>query len=317
MTQMKRKPRLLVAGEFSAGKTQLINGLLGANVLPSNVTATALPPVWISADHMGDRRVGLDGTSEPLRDLRNVALEGTLCCEMQMQAPILDYVDLIDTPGNSDPNIDATSWMRMLDCADMVIWCSNAVQAWRQSEKAVWQAMPPRLRRNATLVVTHADRLHDSQSADRLMRRVLRETDPFFDHHILASLLVETDLDFVANHVVTLAGQVACTGADLLSAAPQQMRPSQQGPNPTPRRVARPIRVGSSPAAEPTAQNVVPLFDGASAKSRAEAIWAELVKNAPPNSPEEWQAMMAEFMRAVDGELEPAAATPARHLGAK
>ena len=42
-----RLPRILVAGEFSSGKTQLISGLLGEAVLPSNVISTALPPIWL------------------------------------------------------------------------------------------------------------------------------------------------------------------------------------------------------------------------------------------------------------------------------
>ncbi len=66
------------------------------------------------------------------------------------------------------------------------------------------------------------------------MRRVLRESDPFFEHHILASLLVEADLDFVVNHVVTLSGQVACTGTDLLSAKPMQTPTSQDAFCPAP-----------------------------------------------------------------------------------
>jgi len=50
MTQQTRKPRLLIAGEFSSGKTQLITGLLQEEILPSNVTSTSLPPMWIKND---------------------------------------------------------------------------------------------------------------------------------------------------------------------------------------------------------------------------------------------------------------------------
>lgn len=318
MTQETRKPRLLVAGEFSAGKTQLINGLLGVDLLPANVTSTSLPPIWLSADHAADLVIGADGTRQPLGDLTHVPVEGTLCCQMRYAAPILDYVDLIDTPGNSDPNIDAASWMRMLDAADMVIWCTNAVQAWRQAEKAVWQHMPARLRANATLVVTHADRLQDSKTADRLMRRVLREADGFFDHHILASLMVESDLDFIANHVVNQSETIAHTGTELTirAAAHPSVAPSSAA---APRRVmagaVRQLRTAPpAPAGDP-ATNVVPLFEGSSPKTRAEEIWAELVKSSPPVSPEDWQAMMSKYMRAVDAELGPMAdGTPPRHL---
>ena len=44
----QRRPRVCLMGEFSAGKSTLSNLLLGAEALPVNVTATQLPPVWIS-----------------------------------------------------------------------------------------------------------------------------------------------------------------------------------------------------------------------------------------------------------------------------
>ena len=43
-----RRPRVGLMGEFSAGKSTLSNLLVGGNALPVQVTATQLPPVWIS-----------------------------------------------------------------------------------------------------------------------------------------------------------------------------------------------------------------------------------------------------------------------------
>ena len=43
-----RKPRVALMGEFSAGKSTLSNLLIGGSALPTQVTATQLPPVWIS-----------------------------------------------------------------------------------------------------------------------------------------------------------------------------------------------------------------------------------------------------------------------------
>ena len=46
--QGARKPRLAIMGEFSSGKSTLCNLLLGARPLLEKVTATQLPPVWLS-----------------------------------------------------------------------------------------------------------------------------------------------------------------------------------------------------------------------------------------------------------------------------
>ena len=141
---VQRKPRILIAGEFSAGKTQLINGLVGSSVLPSNVTATALPPVWLVRGEPALMRVGFSGRGEPIADLGAIDLDKTQYCVLSNPSSALTQMDIIDTPGNSDPNMAAETWQRMLTFADAVVWCTNATQAWRQSEKAVWQAMPAR-----------------------------------------------------------------------------------------------------------------------------------------------------------------------------
>ena len=57
-----RKPRVALMGEFSAGKSTLTNMLLGESPVPTRVTATRLPPVWISYGEPCAVCVGLDGS---------------------------------------------------------------------------------------------------------------------------------------------------------------------------------------------------------------------------------------------------------------
>ena len=44
----QNRPCVALMGEFSAGKSTLSNLLIGTEALPVNVTATQLPPVWLS-----------------------------------------------------------------------------------------------------------------------------------------------------------------------------------------------------------------------------------------------------------------------------
>ena len=46
--QDEKRPLVALMGEFSAGKSTLSNLLIGKQALPVNVTATQLPPVWMS-----------------------------------------------------------------------------------------------------------------------------------------------------------------------------------------------------------------------------------------------------------------------------
>ncbi|WP_102222605.1 P-loop NTPase family protein [Acidimangrovimonas sediminis] len=204
-----RKPRLLIAGEFSSGKTQLVTGLLGDAVLPSNVTSTALPPVWLVGGAGPCLAVGADGSPREVPGIDALDVETTRYSILAHRAPILETVEIIDTPGNSDPNIPAETWQRMVSYADAVIWCTNATQAWRQSEKSVWLEMPEGLRRSATLLITHADRMPDQRAADRVLRRVRREAEPFFSHFLVASLISAADVARIGAHVREVAGSLA------------------------------------------------------------------------------------------------------------
>ena len=72
---VRRRPRIALMGEFSAGKSTLSNLLVGGDVLPVQVTATQLPPVWISKDTSAPFRVDLLDDVHPV-DLAN--LDGVL-----------------------------------------------------------------------------------------------------------------------------------------------------------------------------------------------------------------------------------------------
>ncbi|MEM8537921.1 MAG: dynamin family protein, partial [Pseudomonadota bacterium] len=148
-------------GEFSAGKSTLSNLMLGSRPLPEKVTATRLSPVWISRGDEPPYRVDVDGTTEPvsLENLEGIPVHETKVIRLFMPADILEVCDLIDFPGISDPNMRSEVWERMLPEVDAVIWCTHATQAWRQSESAVWETMPPLLREHSMLLITRYDKL--------------------------------------------------------------------------------------------------------------------------------------------------------------
>ena len=209
-----RKPRILIAGEFSAGKSTLVNALLGEALLPQNVTATALPPMWIVSGRRRPLRFDREGKPHPLVAGTGPQLHETSFCLLSRSSALLDDMDLIDTPGHSDPNMSSDYWERMVGLADAVVWCSNAVQAWRQSELAIWQSLPRRLTQNALLILSHADRLIGSGSGEKVVARVQREAGGLFGQIRLASLVDPKDILRLREDVVALAHSVKIqTGA--------------------------------------------------------------------------------------------------------
>lgn len=173
-----RKPRLALMGEFSAGKSTLSNLLLGADPLPVRVTATRLPPVWISYGENAATREDLDGNIHPLdvSQLETVQLEKTRLIRLHLKSELLKLCDLIDMPGISDPNMESDVWRAVIGEADQVIWCTHATQAWRQSEAAVWESLPENIRDKSLLLLTRFDKILSQRDRERVVSRVCRET---------------------------------------------------------------------------------------------------------------------------------------------
>jgi len=188
---VRRKPRIALMGEFSAGKSTLSNLLMGQSPLPEKVTATRLSPVWISYGTNAPYRVDVDGSTEPVSidRLEDIPVEQTRNIRLFLEADILEVCDLIDFPGISDPNMSSNVWERMLPEVDAIIWCTHATQAWRQSEAAVWDDMPSTVRENSILLITRFDKLTNEKDRTRVVKRVTRETKGQFGGTFPVSLL--------------------------------------------------------------------------------------------------------------------------------
>jgi len=177
-----RKPRIAFMGEFSAGKSTLSNLLIGAPALPVKVTATQLPPVWISYGERAAFREDLEGERQPIEldEIGAFSHEQTRMLQVFQKADILKLCDLIDMPGISDPNMSSDVWLPVVEHADAVIWCTHATQAWRQSEAAMWDEMRPELRKTSLLLITRFDKILNQNDRDRVLSRIRHETAELF-----------------------------------------------------------------------------------------------------------------------------------------
>ncbi|MDU8943351.1 GTPase [Ovoidimarina sediminis] len=189
-TSVTKRPVIALMGEFSAGKSTLSNLLLGEGRSPVKVTATQLPPVWYVKGEGNPVVVGTDGTETEIErgEIEGVDVASTAHIRIPSGAEILDILELIDMPGNSDPNMSAEVWQRSIHHADAVIWCTHANQAWRQSEAAVWEELPDALYIRSILLLTRFDKILGEKNRHRVLRRVQSETRDLFRHVLPISL---------------------------------------------------------------------------------------------------------------------------------
>ena len=185
-----RKPVIAVMGEFSSGKSSLINLLTDMDLLPTQVTATRLPPIWMRYGSGAPYRVDQSGRKHPVdwSDMSSIPLKDTRYIRLYCQAEILERCDLIDTPGISDPSIPARYWIDTVGYAHAVLWCTHAGQAWRASERGAWTDLPKRLRDTSILLVTRKDRLKSQADLRKVDRRLSREAGELFNARAFISL---------------------------------------------------------------------------------------------------------------------------------
>ena len=254
-------------GEFSAGKSTLCNLLLKAKPLPEKVTATRLSPVWMTKGPGMHCRVTTDGEKEliGLDELNDIPVEETRYIQLFLEADILDHCDFIDFPGISDPNMDAEVWERVLVEADAVIWLTHATQAWRQTEAAVWETVPEKVRKNSVLLITRFDKLVTELDRRRVVARVTKEAGPEFDAIFPISLIEALEgaddydrwqasgaEDFM-EHMVELMGRLASSRAEAESGeAPANADTARVEETPKPEiRLAGPAKPEAEVAPEP------------------------------------------------------------------
>jgi Dynamin family len=185
------KPRLVLMGEFSSGKSTLSNILLGGPTLPTQVTATRLPPVFITLGEPSAHAVTHDGTriAADLSDLSALTPEAIRSLHLTMLSDTLELCDLVDMPGISDPNMPADTWDAVVGPSDHVIWCTHATQAWRQSEAAMWDRLRAASSGTNLLLITQFDKLRTQRDRDRVLARITAETAGKFTAIYPASLL--------------------------------------------------------------------------------------------------------------------------------
>jgi GTPase SAR1 family protein len=230
----RRKPRIALMGEFSVGKSTLANLLVDSDRLPVQVTATQLPPIWISHGNAQAHRVDLEGKTIPvsLARIADVPLAETAYVRLFQESPILERCDIIDMPGISDPNMPPSVWQRILPLADGIIWCTHATQAWRQSESATWATMSPEIQRRSLLLLTRIDKILGEHDRQRIIRRLQHETDGLFAETCLPISLtraiagranpVDWASSGAADFMVALDRVVAALSEDL--GAPEEVR---------------------------------------------------------------------------------------------
>lgn len=139
--------RIVVFGEFSRGKSTLINALLGRRVLQAKAMPTTGHVTRIVHGEREEVRASLRGGEVKACDLADLgsfttldldrkAREDVEAIEVAVNCPLLSTgVALIDTPGVCDPGAQTERALAAISSADLVLLVLNASQLLTEKEQ--------------------------------------------------------------------------------------------------------------------------------------------------------------------------------------
>ncbi|MEM6791111.1 MAG: dynamin family protein, partial [Myxococcota bacterium] len=144
----RRRPLYVaVLGEFNAGKSTLLNALLGTDVAPTGVRPTTATLHWVAWAPDRFARICVSGQRDRVvphgelkRALHELEGEGHDVARVYIYAPIerLKRIELLDTPGFNAPVDDhAAQARRGIDEAHVALWLLDGTAPLKDSERRV------------------------------------------------------------------------------------------------------------------------------------------------------------------------------------
>lgn len=169
MAQLHRPARVAVIGLPGAGKSRLINLLIGADLMPDYGTLSVVElghgPAPRTQITLADGTIAhRDGLADPADIPPSAIRVSVQLCHEALRGRSFAEINLA---GPSSAQASALDWMA--GHTDLALWCSTGFD---ERERALWSAVPERLKDHSFLALTRADRLFMRGELDAQLSRL-------------------------------------------------------------------------------------------------------------------------------------------------
>ncbi|MCV3534630.1 dynamin family protein [Campylobacter lari] len=171
ISSYKKAINIAIIGQFSSGKSTLLNLILQKECLPTGVVPVTFKPTFLRYAREYFLRVEYEDGSDEIVDIDELAkfsdqrneLKETKSLHLFAPIELLKDITLIDTPGLNANDIDTLTTFKELSFMHSAIWLSLIDNAGKKSEEDAIRANAKLLERGGICVLNQKDKLNQDE----------------------------------------------------------------------------------------------------------------------------------------------------------